>query len=92
MCRDSHRSHACDGRLAVMPLAFISIAGGAGIFLIFVVAFTLATTYGLYTRRGSAINQRPYANAYTDAPGALGSSALSHDESAASRYTRGTRA
>jgi hypothetical protein len=74
-----------------MTTAFI-LAGGSGIFLAFVVVFILATIYSLYTRRGSAINQRPYANAYTDAPGALGSSVLSHDESAASRYTRGTRA
>jgi hypothetical protein len=74
-----------------MLTAFI-LAGGSGIFLAFVVVFTFATIYGLYTRRGSAINQRPYANAYTDAPGAQGSSVLSHDESAASRYTRGTRA
>ena len=73
-------------------LSAITLAGGSGIFLAFVVLFALATIYGLYTRRGSAINQRPYANAYTDAPGALGSSVLSHDESAASRYTRGTRA
>jgi hypothetical protein len=74
-----------------MTLA-ISLAGGSWIFLIFLLVFLTATTYGLYTRRGSAINQRPYANAYTDAPGAQGSSVLSHDESAASRYTRGTRA
>jgi hypothetical protein len=74
-----------------MTSAFI-LAGGSGIFLAFVVVFTFATIYSLYTRRGSAINQRPYANAYTDAPGAQGSSVLSHDESAASRYTRGTRA
>jgi hypothetical protein len=73
-------------------LTALILAGGSGIFLAFVVVFTFATIYGLYTRRGSAINQRPYANAYTDAPGAQGSSVLSHDESAASRYTRGTRA
>ena len=74
-----------------MTSAIITLAGGAWIFAGFIVAFTLATIYSLYTLRGSAINQRPYANAYTDAPGARGSSVLSHDESAASRYTRGTR-
>ncbi len=73
-------------------LSAITFAGGSGIFLLFVVIYALATIYSLYTRRGSAINQRPYGNAYTDAPGAKGSSVLSHDESAASRYTRGTRA
>jgi hypothetical protein len=80
-----------DATLVAMTSAFI-LAGGSGIFLAFIVFFTFATIYSLYTRRGSAINQRPYANAYTDAPGAQGSSVLSHDESAASRYTRGTRA
>jgi hypothetical protein len=70
----------------------MTIAGGAGIFLAVVVLYTLAVIYSLYTRRGSAINQRPYANAYTNAPGARGASVLSHDESAASRFTRGTRA
>lgn len=69
----------------------IVLAGGAWIFAAFIVLFLLATTYGLYTRRGSGINQRPYANAYTSAPGARGPSTLSHDQSAATRYTRGTR-
>lgn len=69
----------------------IELAGGAWTFLAFIIVFTLAVIYGLYTRRGSGINQRPYANAYTNAPGARGPSVLSHDESAATRYTRGTR-
>jgi hypothetical protein len=69
----------------------IELSGGAFIFIAFVVLFGLSVIYSLYTRRGSAINQRPYANAYTDAPGARGASVLSHDESAAARYTRGTR-
>jgi len=69
----------------------IALAGGSWIFAAVIVAFLLATIYGLYTRRGSAINQRPYANAYTNAPGARGSSTLSHDQTAARRYTRGTR-
>jgi hypothetical protein len=69
----------------------IALAGGAWIFAAFLVLFLLSLTYGLYTRRGSGINQRPYANAYTSAPGARGPSTLSHDQSAATRYTRGTR-
>jgi hypothetical protein len=73
-------------------MATFSLAGGAWIFLAFVLVFLVSVTYGLYTRRGSGINQRPYGNAYTDAPGARGSSVLAHDESAATRYTRGTRA
>ncbi|MDQ6915514.1 MAG: hypothetical protein M3155_06850 [Actinomycetota bacterium] len=69
----------------------IALAGGAWIFAAFVVVFLLATIYSLYTRRGSGINQRPYFNAYTSAPGATGPSTLSHDQTAARRYTRGTR-
>jgi hypothetical protein len=73
-------------------MATFSLAGGAWIFLAFVIVLLVSVTYGLYTRRGSGINQRPYGNAYTNAPGARGPSVLAHDESAATRYTRGTRA
>jgi hypothetical protein len=69
----------------------ISLAGGAWIFGAFVLLFLGAAIHGLYTRRGSGINQRPYFNAYSSAPGASGPSTLSHDQSAAQRYTRGTR-
>lgn len=69
----------------------IDLAGGAGIFAAFIAIYTVAVIYSLYTRRGSGINQRPYGNVYTDAPGANGASVLHHDESAATRYTRGTR-
>jgi hypothetical protein len=71
--------------------AAVALAGGWQVFLAVVVLLLLATIYSLYTRRGSGINQRPYANVYTSAPGAQGSSVLSHDESAARRYTHGTR-
>jgi hypothetical protein len=70
----------------------ISLAGGAGIFGAFLIVFTLAVVYSLYTRRGSGINQRPWNSPYGGAPGARGASVLHHDESAATRYTRGTRA
>ena len=73
-----------------MTLAF-AFAGGAGIFGAFLVFFTLATIYSLYTRRGSGINQRPYANAYSNAPGATGSSTVGNDRVAAANLTRGTR-
>ena len=69
----------------------IALAGGAGIFGAFVVLFTLATINSLYTRRGSGINQRPYANAYSNAPGARGSSTVGNDRVAASNLTRGVR-
>jgi len=71
-------------------IAFV-LAGGSTIFGAFIVVFGLSVTYSLYTRRGSGINQRPYGNVYTNAPGAKGPSVLSHDQSAAQRYTRGTR-
>jgi hypothetical protein len=69
----------------------IELADGAWIFLAFILIWTASISYGLYTRRGSGINQRPYANVYSSAPGAKIPSTLSHDESAATRYTRGTR-
>jgi hypothetical protein len=75
-----------------MQVATFSLAGGAWYFLAFVLLLLGAVSYGLYTRTGSGISQRPYGNAYSNAPGARGSSTLSHDESAARRYTRGTRA
>ena len=72
-----------------VPLA-LAMAGGWQFFLVAVGLLLLSLVLN-YTRRGSGINQRPYANAYTSAPGAQGPSTLSHDESAARRYTRGTR-
>ena len=75
-----------------MSTLAIALAGGAWIFGAFVVLFTLATIYSLYTRRGSGINQRAYANPYTSAPGARGSSTVGNDRIAASNLTRGTRA
>jgi hypothetical protein len=69
----------------------VSLAGGAGVFGAFIVLFTFAVIYSLYTRTGSAINQRPYGTRYGSAPGARVPNSLSHDQSAATRYTRGTR-
>src|SRR3954467_15566432 len=50
----------------------MTLAGGSLIFLAFVVLYTLAVTYSLYTRTGSGINQRPW--------GEEGYSSLSPDE------------
>jgi hypothetical protein len=66
-------------------------AGGAAIFGLFIVVYFLAVAYGLYTRRGSAINQRPHYDAYGSSPGAAGSSRLDHDSESFSHYSRGTR-
>ena len=74
-----------------MSFAFFSFAGGAWIFGAFLVIYLVGVVYGLYTRTGSAINQRPYGDIYGNAPGAAVPSSLTHDESAATRYTRGTR-
>jgi len=72
-------------------LASFTLAGGAWIFLAFIIAFLLSAIYGLYTVGGSGISQHPLGDVYSDAPGAKIPSVLSHDESAATRYTRGTR-
>jgi hypothetical protein len=66
-------------------------AGGALIFGVFLVVYFAVVAYTLYTRRGSAINQRPYRNPYGDAPGASRMSSLSHDQRASIRSARGTR-
>ena len=74
-----------------MTVTALALAGGSGIFAAFVLLFTLAVIYSLYSRRGSGISQHPYANAYTNAPGARGASTVGNDRVAAARLTRGTR-
>lgn len=75
-------------------LAF-AIVGGAWIFLAVVVAMLVGTIYGLYTRSGSAINQRPYANRHGGAPGAFRASEIGSEISGRdgimSLSTRGTQ-
>jgi hypothetical protein len=71
-----------------MAFIGINLAGGWEVFAGFLVVFLLAVTVGLYTRGGSAINQRPYGDVHGDAPGALGSSVLDHDAAAAALYSR----
>jgi hypothetical protein len=58
----------------------MTLAGGSLIFLAFVVLYTLAVTYSLYTRTGSAINQRPW--------GEEGVSSLTHDETTTALWRR----
>ena len=48
----------------------IDLAGGALIFGAFLVLYTLAVAYGLYSQRGSGIDRHPYGNAYDAASGA----------------------
>jgi hypothetical protein len=67
------------------------LAGGAAIFGLFIVAYFAVVVHGLYTRRGSGINQRPYGDSKGDCPGATGSSRLAHDCANFAQYSRGTR-
>jgi hypothetical protein len=66
----------------------MELAGGALIFGLFLVVFTLAVIYGLYTRRGSGIDEHPYGNPYDAASGSR--SGVSGREGVAN-WTRGTR-
>lgn len=75
--------------LSVTPLA-VALAGGWEYFVAAMALLLLALSFN-YTRRGSGINQHPYGNPYTNAPGSYRASTLSHDQDAAARYTRGTR-
>ncbi len=70
----------------------IELAGGAIIFAAFIVLYLLATVFGLYTRAGSGISQRPYHRVYGGAPGASRESRMtgSADRDIAS-WSRGTR-
>jgi len=67
------------------------LAGGAAIFGLFIVVYFVAVVYGLYTRRGSAINQHPHFDVHSGAPGASRSSRLDHDNESFAGYSRGTR-
>jgi hypothetical protein len=64
-------------------MSAMTLSGGAFIFLAFIVFYLFAVTYGLYSAKGSGINQRPYRR---------GASDLAHDRVAARHLTRGTRA
>ena len=70
----------------------IELAGGAIVFLAFVVVFLLAAVHGLYTTRGSAIAQHPYRHVYGGAPGAARDSRMTGSaDREVSAWSRGTR-
>ena len=48
----------------------IELAGGAFIFLGFVILYLIAVVYSTYSQRGSAIAHRPHGKVYSGAPGA----------------------
>jgi hypothetical protein len=57
------------------------MSGSTWIFVAFVVVMLIAVIFGLYTRGGSGINQRPYGRERGDgASGAAGPSRLSSSE------------
>ncbi len=72
-------------------IAFSPFANGGWIFGLFVIAFTIAVIYSLYTRRGSGINQRAYGKLYQGAPGARGQSTIGSRREEFQTYSRGTR-
>ena len=69
----------------------IDLAGGAFIFLLFLVTFTIAVAYSLYGRRGNAITHQPYGKIYGGAPGARQEGRLQGREREVIAWTRGTR-
>jgi hypothetical protein len=71
--------------------AFSPFAKGGWIFLVFVIIFTIAVIYTLYTRRGSGINQRAYGKLYQGAPGARGHSTIGSRREEFSTWSRGTK-
>jgi hypothetical protein len=67
----------------------MELAGGAVIFGIFLVVYTLVVIHGLYTGSGSGIDEHPYANPYDPASGARAGVGRGRDGIA--HWTRGTR-
>lgn len=55
-----------------LPLA---LSGGAGVFLAFALVMVLVLSYSMYTKKGSAIEQRPHDGG-DGAPGAEGHSRI----------------
>jgi hypothetical protein len=73
---------------AFVPFGFV---GGSGIFLAFIIVFFLAVVFGLYTRKGSGINQRGYNKIYQGSPGARGESKISGRSEADAPWMRKRR-
>jgi hypothetical protein len=67
----------------------MELAGGAIIFGIFLVVYTLAVIHGLYTRRGSGIDEHPYGNPYDAASGSR--AGIGSGREGIAHWTRGTR-
>lgn len=76
--------------LAGMTIPAFMMAGGTWIFLGFILALFFAVSHGYYSRSGSAINQHPFNNAGSDAPGAGIPSTIGRDVDRRD-YSRATR-
>jgi hypothetical protein len=75
-------------------IAGIALAGGAWIFLAFLVVAFLGVAYGYFTVKGSGITPRSYGKMYGGAPGAKhGGDASGRDRSfeRISDWSRGTK-
>ena len=69
----------------------VELAGGAFIFLGFIVLYLFAVVYSTYSSKGSAITQRPHGKLYSGAPGAGRRSTLGSDRDRVSSWYRGCR-
>jgi hypothetical protein len=67
----------------------MELAGGALIFGIFLLVFTAAVIYGLYTRKGSGIDEHPYGNPYDAASSSR--AGVGSGREGITNWTRGTR-
>jgi hypothetical protein len=74
-------------------MTVIALAGGSGILAAVLIAMFFGIAWTLFTRTGSAIEERPYFNQYGGAPGATGAgTAAGHDERVTMRdWSRGAR-
>lgn len=69
----------------------IDLAGGAMVFLAFVIFFLLAIIHAVYSDSGSGIAHRPYRHVHGGAPGAAHEGRLSGADRDIVRWSRGTR-
>ncbi|HEX6712044.1 MAG TPA: hypothetical protein VF066_01620 [Thermoleophilaceae bacterium] len=74
-------------------MTVVALAGGNGIFALFLVVMFFGVAWALFSRTGSAITERPYFNQYGGAPGATGAGTVTgHDERVTTRdWSRGAR-
>jgi hypothetical protein len=69
----------------------IELAGGALVFLAFVVLYLVAVIHAVYSESGSGIGHHPYRHVYGGAPGAANDGRPSGRDRDVLIWTRGTR-